>query len=944
MLRSHQCMSAAAAQSYYTQGLQREDYYTRGQEIPGRWCGLGAALLGLPDAVQRDHFIALTENRHPFSGERLTPRTRAGRTIGYDLNFHAPKGVSLLHALGNDHRILDAFRSAVEATMTDIERAVRTRVRLDGRHEDRLTGNLAWAEFIHFTARPVRGVPDPHLHAHCFAMNCTFDDVEDRWKAGQFREAVREAPYWEACFHARLADALVRIGYPVERTGTGWDLAGLDRATIEKFSARTAQIEAVAAELGIDDPVRKATLGARTRQSKKLDLSLDDLRRRWDDRLTERERETLFALVQRASSKSPPESPEPPESPSDPSDRTRNAERALAHAIEHGFERSSVLAETRLLADALRHDPGAYGIEDVHAAFERSGVLRAVLEGRPHVTTPEVLAEEESVLAFARAGRGCCPPLGAGLGSRPGAVWEIADERLSAEQRQVVERVLASRDRVQVIRGRAGVGKTTLMQEAVRGIEHGGGSVHVFAPTAEASRGTLRERGFEDADTVARLLSDPELKKRCGGSVLWIDEAGLLGIRTMKRVFDLAETIGARIILSGDTQQHAPVERGDALRLLERRAGLQPAEVRTIRRQSGSYRDAIAALASDDVERGYAILEAMGAVREVPDAQREHALAGAYLETIAAGRTALVISPTHREGERVTVMIRDRLRAAQHLGADDREFVRYRDTGWTAAQRADPRNYAEGLSIRAHQHMPGIRAGAVCAVVPSNDPGRVMVRGPDGAVCALPLRHADRFQVYAGDRIGFAAGDRIRITRNGRSKDGRHALHNGSVHRVAGLTREGDLRLENGWIVDRGFGHWSHGYVTTSHAAQGRDVDAVFIAQSGESFTASSRQQFYVSASRGRRSVTIFTDDKAHLKRAIARSGARISATELMQHAALRARALLNARLGISTRRVKKTIALHITGPPRHSESGEASQRRQRPRRPRRGWGFEHER
>jgi hypothetical protein len=46
-----------------------------------------------------------------------------------------------------------------------------------------------------------------------------------------------------------------------------------------------------------------------------------------------------------------------------------------------------------------------------------------------------------------------------------------------------------------------------------------------------------------------------------------LDEAGAVGIDDMKRLFDLAKD--CRIVLSGDTGQHASVARGDALRILE---------------------------------------------------------------------------------------------------------------------------------------------------------------------------------------------------------------------------------------------------------------------------------------------------------------------------------------------------------------------------------------
>ena len=69
---------------------------------------------------------------------------------------------------------------------------------------------------------------------------------------------------------------------------------------------------------------------------------------------------------------------------------------------------------------------------------------------------------------------------------------------------------------------------------------------------------------------------------------------------------------------------------------------------------------------------------------------------------------------------------------------------------------------------------------------------------------------------------------------------------------------------------------------TTSHASQGRNVQCVFVGQSSESFVASSREQFYVSASQGRERVTIYTDDKEALLDAVKRSDERLTATEFI--------------------------------------------------------------
>jgi ATP-dependent exoDNAse (exonuclease V) alpha subunit len=121
---------------------------------------------------------------------------------------------------------------------------------------------------------------------------------------------------------------------------------------------------------------------------------------------------------------------------------------------------------------------------------------------------------------------------------------------------------------VTALKGGAGTGKTTLVKAVNDAIKTTGKEVFAFAPSAEASRGVQRSEGFENADTVERLLIDPKMQERVKGQVLWVDEAGLLSVKDMKRLFDVAERQQARIILTGDSNQHNAVFRGDALRTL----------------------------------------------------------------------------------------------------------------------------------------------------------------------------------------------------------------------------------------------------------------------------------------------------------------------------------------------------------------------------------------
>ena len=846
MLRITQQSSPDAAKQYYASA----DYYAEGQEVVGRWGGEGARMLGLEGPVSKRAFNALCENRDPRTGDRLTPRTKDDRTVGYDFTWSVPKSVSLLYALTEDQEVLAAFRDAVHETMRDIETEMKARVRKDGRNEERTTGNLAYGEFVHFTSRPVQGVPDPQLHAHCFVFNATFDAEERQWKAGQFRDLKRDAPYWQAAFRVRLANRLQALGYAIDRKRDDFEIAGVAPATIRRFSRRTDKIEELAREKGIEDPEAKARLGALSRERKDKSLSWAELTHEWDKRLTVPERQTILKARGRPGNVPAPE---------------RGDAASVEFAVRHVFEREAVVPEKRLLAEALKHGLGSVTVEGVRREYARRPLLVEERDGGRVVTTPEVLAEEDRLVAFAREGRGTRQPLG--VAGRP-----LRRDWLNEGQRQAVRHILSSRDRVILLRGAAGTGKTTLMQEAVEAIGEGGRHVVVLAPSAGASRDVLRGGGFKDADTVAMFLKSEAMQQRAAGQVVWVDEAGLLNSQDTAALFDIAEQVNARVILMGDRRQHSSPSRGSPLKLLEEEAGVPSAAVTEIMRQDGDYKKAVRLLSEDKVAQGFDELDRLGWVREVPDGERYLQLAEAYLQASAEqkpggeAKTALVVSPTHAEGRRITEVIRSELAARGKL-REEREFTAWRPLHLTEAERGEAASYNAGDMLQFHQNAKGFKNGQ--RLVVADQP--------------LPLGEAARFQVYRPETMRLAMGDRLRVTAGGKTADGRHRLNNGALYTVRGFTAAGDLVVDNGWVIGKNFGHIAHGYVVTSHASQGKTVDKVLIGQSQQSLPASDRQQLYVSVSRGREQAVIFTDDKAALREAAAHDRERLTATEVFR-------------------------------------------------------------
>ena len=874
------------AKDYFTQHMERSDYYLKDSpEIAGQWHGLGAELMGLSGTVDKDRYFALCDNRNPITGEQLTPHTKGNRRVLYDFTFDAPKSVSLAYELGGDDRILDAFRTAVRDTMGEMEASVMTRVRSGKRDETRASSNMVWAEFLHRTTRPVDGVPEPQLHCHAAAFNMSFDPVEEKWKAAEFSNLVRDKGYYQAAFHSRLSENLRALGYGIERDGNSFRLAGVDLDTTRKFSHRSEIIEAEAQRLGIIDAKAKGELGRRTREGKDANsLSMTDLREEWKKRLTPDEQDALARSRQGQESNSP------------------DATAAMDYALSHCYERQSAIPEKELLKTALIQSVGNASVGQIRVELNRDNVLLREKNGIRYATTKEVLKEELDMTAFAREGRGRYIKLG---GIEPPAL----DEALSKEQRAAALKILGSRDRVTALKGGAGTGKTRMMQATVGAIESTGKQVFTFAPSAEASRGVLRSEGFQNAETVERLLIDPKMQATVRNQVLWVDEAGLLSVKDMKRLFDVAKDQNARVVLSGDTNQHNAVFRGDALRILERDAGLKTAELKQIRRQeSENYRAAVKAISEGDapgengrtrLEEGMEKLDGMGAIIDASGEERYQQIAADYAEAIAERKpdgklkTALVVSPTHAEGDHVTAAIRDTLKEEGRIGIEERKFTSLRPLNLTEAQRKDKGEYLPGAVVQFHQNARGFTRGERVTVAGEDAQG-VHVTRKDGSSTLLPLNEAQKFALYAPQQVALARGDKLRITQNGFTREtrrgalgkkGKDRLNNGAVYEVDGFTRDGDIRLSNGFVLPKDYGGITHGYVVTSHASQGKTVDKVLIALGSASFVAANKEQFYVSVSRGREGVRLYTDDKAAMMDAVQGSAARLSASELMQAA-----------------------------------------------------------
>ena len=867
------------AREYFEEHLCVGDYYNEGQRVAGDWYGLGVERLGLSGKIRADDFLRLCENQHPATGETLTQRintTRvedghaaANRRIFYDFTFSPPKSVSMVALSGEDGRILEAHERAVRSALREFEVFASTRVRAGGANVDRRTGNFAAALFTHDTSRAL----DPHLHTHCIVFNATFDSAENRWKALQNYELLRARKFAENAYYHELARELRSFGYSIHNRMSGdFQIEGVSEELCERFSKRDAQIDKAVAKLLAGKPELAGTnikdlrerLATAERTRKQKDLSRDELQSLWDAQMSKTERDSLRQLSSR------------PEKNVAASERVGLAD-AIQWAEEHLFERKSVVLECQIWQQALERARGEdFSLAELKAFTRQRNYIRN--EERPNeVTLREVLLREMEIVQTVKAGVGECYPL----------VWKPrpANPKLDEEQRKALADLISSIDRVSSFRGGAGTGKSFVLRELVEQIRDGGRGVVVLAPQRQQVV-EMETAGFPSPTTVANFLLKRELAE---GTVVVVDEAGQIGGKQMLELVRLVCERNARLVLSGDTRQHGAVEASDALLAIERHSGIRPVELHKIRRQNPTlgrdkkerasirqYRKVVELAAAGKLVESFEQLEKMRAVVACGLGEQSDKLADEYVRVIEQSATAVVVSQTWGEVHRINAKVREALKAKGLLGVADTAVQILDRLDLTNAQKRDERFYPPDAVIVFNQKVrdaqPG-KTGKLGGIVKSG----VLVE-VDGRFITVPSKMLDKINVCLPRELPISQNDRLHLKANRKLASGSR-ITNGELVTVKSVRADGGIELADGRVLDKSFREFLPGYAVTSYGSQGKTVDFVLFSDSTVK-AATNAQQWYVTISRGRRGIRIFTPDKEQLRENVARSGHRPLAFE----------------------------------------------------------------
>src|SRR6185503_8190169 len=340
--------------------------------------------------------------------------------------------------------------------------------------------------------------------------------------------------------------------------------------------------------------------------------------------------------------------------------------------------------------------------------------------------------------------------------------------------------------------------------------------------------------------------------------------------RQMLELLRLARERNARVILSGDTRQHGAVEASAALLAIERHAGVKPVELHKIRRQDPAlgrdfderkrikaYREAVESAAAGKIGESFERLDKMGAVVACGLGDQADKLADEYLRLAEENASAVVVSQTWAEVHRVNSRVRDALKAKGLLGAADSVVQALNKLDLTNAQKRDERFYPKDAVVVFNQKVREAEAGAEGKLAGIVKVG-VLVE-VNGKFVTVSNKLLDRITVCQSRDVTLAEGDRLHLKANRKLASGGRVT-NGELVTVKSVRSDGGVELNDGRVLDNSFREFLPGYAVTSYGSQGKTVDYVLFSDSTIK-AATNAQQWYVTISRGRRGIRIFTPD-----------------------------------------------------------------------------------
>ena len=581
-------LKGADAGTYYVEALP--NYYLDSGEPAGIWHGRGAEMLGLNGEIDDREFLAVMAGLDPRArGEAHLGRVYGESSVrGFDITASAPKSVSVLFAIGDDHirhQVLESHDAAVAAMLGWVEQHAHTRFRINGEIAIVDAEGTIAATFRQHTSRAL----DPQLHTHAVVAN-KVRSPDGRWLALDARTLKLDQRTLSAIYHATLRSELTgRLGVEWTEVVNGIaNVAHVPDPVLEEFSSRTTDVQRRRDEKldrFIDTLDRRPTPRERwrlereavldSRPAKSHSLNADSLHAGWIEQVEDLGHEPE-RLVDAAIGRIEGRLPDPRamtetmrqaiDTLSEKQSSWRPAE--LTREIAAALPTNTHVDPSRLLSivDDLANIAIRQHCVDISRPIPDGVQLRS--DGRPltesiadrALTTAEILTQEDRLLDWAehRMNRDAIDSAHA-TGRSP--------VELTGPQAETAQAVAGTADLVLVV-GPAGTGKTTALAPAVEQLKADGRAVFGVAPSAAAADVLAVEAGIT-ADTIDKLIIEHSLHREPepaydlpSGATIIVDEAGMLSTDKLHALASLADRRHWRVALVGDPLQFSAVGRG----------------------------------------------------------------------------------------------------------------------------------------------------------------------------------------------------------------------------------------------------------------------------------------------------------------------------------------------------------------------------------------------
>ena len=912
MMTMSKALSAGQAKNYYQKEYTsaKENYYSEGGDVTGRWSGELAEEWNLTGEVQSEQYERLCAGQDPHTGEQLIRPVKSreahnnhGEEItttehraGWDATFSAPKPVSLAALVGNDERIRTVHRESVDESLKALEEYMQAR---GGGNKPAInTGKMVAAQFEHTASRPDHktGYAAPQLHTHVVIFNMT-KTPDGKIRSVQPLELYRSQQYATAIYRMALAEKLQGLGYEIEidtRTGAP-EIKGFSKEYLRDSSPRREEVLKEAQEMkerlqsqgiNVKDGAGLNQAAARTdRAAKHYDP--EEMRERaleMDARYGNQARNSVERSLEQGSIRRSPD------------EVSKRAQQAVTFARDNAMEREAVVEIRKVKIDALRRNLGLTTYQAVTSELarrQREGEFIGIVRepGSRETTTRHMLEMEQSNIQTMLDRQGQYPPILGHERARQ-SVERVADQqkiKLNENQKSAVEQLLASRDQIIGLQGGAGTGKTTALSVLRQAAESEGYEVRGFAPTTRAAH-QLSESGIK-TETLQRFIRRREEAPEQHNRLFVLDESSLASTKNLHTFFARLEAQD-KVLLVGDIKQHQAVEAGSPFEQFQRH-GMETAKLsKIVRQRDPQLRQVVKRLAASQVKQAIDSLQDQGRVVEIPDeGKRLLEIATTYCKR---PENTLVISPANQEKGRINALIHRQLQQDGKVSLADQQMMVYVNRqDMTGTERTFANAYVPDEDIIRYNRVSkvyGFSVGDYARVTATNHEKNeiTVLRSDEQEITYNPARLSG-VNVYRESNRMFAEGDRIQF----RAPFAEHRIANGELGSIGRLTEEElTVALDSGREVsfepDK-FRHLDHGYAVTSYSSQSQTVDRVLVnADATESDLLLNQRMGYVAISRAREEAMIFTNSADQLRAALDRSVDKKMAVEALRQSSAR--------------------------------------------------------